>query len=145
MDKRSRPKPKAIKGAPLNQGSQVKVAASAYVAKIDYPIFCFRHLVNGYKLEDCDTDQRSLFIAKLVKMAQQSWQTLVTSDHWSGAGFEHMPRKQIVAPLPAIITDDVSKFYVMRFNGKSYRIIGHRSDHIFHVTHIDTKLTAYKH
>lgn len=141
---RHRPLKKKIKGGGLNQG-QIRVADSVNAPKLDYPVFCFKHLINGYKLDICTNEQKSFFVSKLVKMAQQTWQTLMTADHKSGAGFELLPKSQIKGTLPSIITEDVSKVYVMRFNGTSYRMIGHRSDEIYHITHIDVNLSAYKH
>jgi len=143
MDRRHPPKQK-LKGGKLNEG-QIKVADSVNARKIDYPIFCFKHLMSGYKLDDCSLEQKAYFISKLVKMAQQTWQTLMTSDHKSGAGFELIPKEQMKVTFPSIITEDVQKIYVMRFNGDNYRILGNRSDEVYHITHIDVNLSAYKH
>jgi hypothetical protein len=145
MDRHTGKKPKSIKSPQYDSGTLGIALGSANAPKIDYPIFCFRHLINGYSLDGCNKEQKAHFVSKLAKMAQQTWDDLDGADHWSGSGFEKIPKDQIKGRLPAIVTEDVEKLYVMRFNGKHYRMIGHRSDHIYYLTHVDITLSAYGH
>lgn len=122
----------------------VSLSSATPQKTFDYPIFCLKHLINGYTLQECSKELKSSFATKLYMMAQQTWTDLETKDHKSG-GFEGIPREQIKAKLPDIVTEDVSKLHVMRFNGKTGRIIGLRSDHILHITHIEIDKSAYNH
>ncbi|MDB5163935.1 MAG: hypothetical protein JWS12_553 [Candidatus Saccharibacteria bacterium] len=143
MDRRHPPKPKKMKGVSFNQ-SQVRVAESASAHKSDHPIFCLRYLVNGYDLEKCDKEQAHFFVKKLANMAQLSWTALLLGDHKSGLGFEPLPKDQIKAPLPAIVTKDITSMQVIRFK-RDYRIIGFRSDDTYRITHIELDRSAYDH
>lgn len=135
-----------MKKPSVYSGDRVKVSESFKIPTADYPVFSFRHLVSGYTIDDClDKQERSDLLGKLSVMSQKTWSILDTSDHLHGGGFEKIPRKKIKTPLPAIMTEDIDKLYVMRFNGLSSRIIGFRSQNVYHVTHIDTKLSAYNH
>jgi len=135
-----------IKSPEVYKGnSDIKLASSYNVPIIDYPIFCFKHLLGGYSLKDCDKDAKAHLLDKIEMMTQKTWNDLFISDHYSGAGFETIPTKQFSTSMPLIVTQDVDKLYVIRFNGKSHRLIGMRSGHIFHITHIDLNLSAYSH
>lgn len=114
---------------------------------LDYPVFCLKHLVKNYTLDECDKKLKGLFVSKLYFMSQQKWIDLELGNHKSGAGFEMLPKEQITAALPSIVTDDVSKLHVIRFNGKTGRIIGLKSRDIFHITHIEVNKNkpAYNH
>jgi hypothetical protein len=134
-----------IRARQLSESDRLKSPSPTETYNTDYPIFCFRHILNGYKVEDCSEGQRAALISKIAKMSQQSWQDLMTTSHWSGAGFEHVEVSSFNVSMPSIITEDVSKLLVMRFSGTSHRLIGHRRGSTFHVTHVDVELSAYSH
>lgn len=137
--------PHSIRQPDFNTSGRVGVASSVNAPKINYPMFSFKYIITDFDTSKCDYKQKAALIDKLMIMTQKTWLELLTSNYKSGAGFELMPKKQIRAKLPEIITDDVDKLHVIRFGGRKYRLIGHKSDHIFYVTHIDTKLSAYDH
>ncbi len=148
VDKHSNKKYSAsrLKNPPTNSGSRVKLTSSYSVPVIDYPIFSFKYLVSGYGVNDCNDKQaKSDLLGKLYVMSQKTWTDLEIGNHKSGAGFEKIPRKQFKTSLPVVVTEDIDKLYSMRFNSLSSRLIGFRSSHIFHITHIDTNLSSYKH
>jgi|GEM_PF-3364173 hypothetical protein len=137
---------KKIKSPSAYRGnSQVKLTSSYDVKIDDYPIFCFKHLTGGYSLSECGTEEKAHFVDKLLVMTHKTWNDLFTGYHVSGAGFELVPVSRFNTPMPSIVTRDVDKLYVMRFNSMNHRMIGIRSDNTFHITHIDIKLTAYQH
>lgn len=134
-----------IKRPALNESGDIKPTSSVDAPRIDYPVFCFRHLVRGYAICDCDKEQKAHLIDKLSVMTQKTWQDLNFGYNKKGAGFEKIPVNQFLAQIPKIVTDDVSKLWVIRFNNMNHRIIGLRKENIYHITHIDVDLTAYKH
>ena len=138
-------KQKKIKKQLAQQGIRVGVADSANVPKIDYPVFCFKHLMPGYSVNDCSAEQKAHLLDKLAYMTQKTWQDLNFSAYKNGAGFEQLDKGSMNVPLPSIVTDDVSKLHVIRFNSMNHRLIGMRSGHTYHITHIDIGLTAYNH
>ncbi len=125
--------------------SSVKLTSSVGAQQIDYPIFSFKHIVGGYGVDCCNKQEKCDLLGKLNVMSQKTWGELMRGSHESGAGFEKIPKNQIKSSLPGLITEDVSELYSIRFNSLSSRLIGHKSDHIFHITHIDVKLKAYEH
>jgi len=145
MDRRTGAKSKRPKPPEPDRGNNRFKLTSASAQRFDYPIFCLKHLVTGYTLRECDKKLSSLFASKLYFMAQQTWINLENGDHKSGAGFEQIPKEQFKMRMPAIVTEDVSKLHVMRFNGKSGRIVGLRSDEVLHITHIEIDKSAYDH
>lgn len=134
-----------LKARAASEGRRVKTPDTVDYNQYDYPLFCFKHILSGYKVDDCEEAQKALLLSKMAKMSQQTWQVLMTSDHLSGSGLESIPVSQFTASMPAIITQDVNKLHVMRFGGTSHRLIGHRRGGIFHITHVDVNLTAYPH
>lgn len=134
-----------IKARAASESKRLKSPTSAVDQDIDYPVFCFRHVAQGYRVVDCTASQSVSLLEKLSKMSQQSWQDLMTSSHWSGAGFESIPLGQIHAPMPSIVTEDVSKLLVMRYGGTDHRLLGLRSGPVFHITHIDPTRSTYSH
>lgn len=136
---------KKLKSPDFYNGASVKLASSVSVQQIDYPVFSFKHIVSGYGVDECDKQAKCDLLGKLNVMSQKTWGELMRGSHQSGAGFEKISRNQIKTSLPSTITEDVSELYSIRFNSLSSRLIGHRSDHIFHITHIDVGLKAYNH
>ncbi|HTE21806.1 MAG TPA: hypothetical protein VK674_02085 [Candidatus Limnocylindria bacterium] len=142
---KGRKPPKKIKRPELNQGVLVSPTSAINTPVDGYPIFCFKHLVKGYTLDECQKNDKVNFIGKLIYMTQKSWRQLMLDAYKSGAGFETIKKHQIKTALPTIVTEDVSTLYCIKFNTKKSRILGHKSGNIFHVTHIDVSCTAYDH
>ena len=61
-----------------------------------------------------------------------------------GQGFEKIPRGQILAGIPAQITEDVTDFWAFRFHGKA-PMVGYKSGEVFHVLWFDPDFTLYNH
>jgi hypothetical protein len=62
----------------------------------------------------------------------------------SGLGAEQIPRNRIRRPVPSPVTDDVSFFYSLHYNGKK-RFIGYMIGQIFYVLWVDHNFTVYDH
>ena len=137
---------KKLRNPDVYKGNEsVKLTDSVVSTQIDYPVFSFKHVVSGYGVKECDKQAKCDLLGKLAVMSQKTWSELLRGSHFSGAGFEKIPRKQIKTSLPKSLTEDVSELYSIRFNSLSSRLIGHKSGHIFHITHIDVNLSAYDH
>ncbi len=128
----------------------VSLGTSALIAslgKIDYPIFCFRHLHPDYDLDRCvlsDVKFSKQFLKKIQLLSSTSWNDLQFSDH-HGHGTEKISISSINKPIPSSITEDVKDFLSFRFYGTNGRIIGFKTQAIFHVVYVDTKLDVYCH
>lgn len=147
MGNRELRKPKKAELLPvkLSGNSGLPLSPSANQVASEYPVFCLRHLYRGFTINDCDKVQKACLVEKLSRMAQCSWYQLETGSHWTGAGFEKLPKSSMNVGLPSIVTDDVGKLHSMRFGGSKYRLIGIRSGGVFHITHVDVELKAYPH
>ena len=132
----------AIKKPAPKQGRNIKVLETTRPDS-NYPVFCFRHLVKGFDLEACSTDETVSFVQQLVRLSKLTWDDIRLS-HRHGAGSEKIARTSIRAPIPSVITEDVSFFLSLRFQGLK-AFIGHRDGNILHVIWIDSRFSVYKH
>jgi hypothetical protein len=96
-----------------------------------------------YSIAQCDEEQKYAFVERINVFSQQNWQTLLTrgKDH----GFESIPKGIIAIRPPAVCTDEVTKYLVMRCNGKDARIVGMRVGRVFEVFWYDPDLSLYPH
>lgn len=131
-----------IKGKEPNQGKLIKLNNSGD-QKIDYPVFCFRHLHPNYSLEVCESEDRERLIERLYLLSKMSWQDIqLTNKH--GFGSEKIKREAIKPAIPQQISDDVTFFLALRYNGKK-PIVGYRNGSIFHLVYIDYNFSVYNH
>lgn len=111
--------------------------------KIDYPVFCFRHLHPNYCLDTCQSEDRERLIERLYQLSKMSWQDIqLTNKH--GFGSEKIKRESINPAIPQQISEDVTFFLALRYNGKK-PIVGYRNGAIFHLVYIDYNFTVYNH
>jgi hypothetical protein len=131
-----------IKGKEPYQGKLIKLNNSGD-QKIDYPVFCFRHLHPNYSLEVCESEDRERLIERLYLLSKMSWQDIqLTNKH--GFGSEKIRRESIKPAIPQQISDDVTFFLALRYNGKK-PIVGFRNGSIFHLVYIDYNFSVYNH
>ncbi len=134
----------------LRADRQISLGASALASsldKIDYPIFCFRHLHPDYNLDECvmsDVKFSKQLLRKIQLISSISWREIQFSDK-HGHGTEKIAINAINKSIPTSITEDVKDFLSFYFHGTSGRIIGFQTQAIFHVVYIDTKLDVYNH
>lgn len=140
-----------IKNPPFNQtANRVSLDSNTMetlLDRIDYPVFCFRHLHDKYGVDQCINADRSFlkqFLKKINLVSKMSWQDIQLSDK-HGHGTEKIAKTSIKKTLPTTFTMDVEDFLSFYFNGTKGRIIGHRNKSLFHILYIDTKLDVYDH
>jgi hypothetical protein len=110
--------------------------------KLDYPIFCLKHLQKKYSIHDCNNDEKIGFIEKLHQLSQMKWTEIqLSGKHNSGS--EKINQKSVNVPLPTFITPNIN-LLALRFHGKK-AMVGYRSGYIFHILYLDTKFTVYNH
>lgn len=115
--------------------------------KIDYPLFCFRHLHKDFDIDRCLYADKSFsrqLLKKIGLVSKISWIDIQMSDR-QGHGTEKISKKSIKKTIPSSITEDVNDFLSFYFNGDRGRIIGFRNQMVFHVVYIDTELSVYSH
>ena len=115
--------------------------------EIDYPVFCLRHLHKNYCIEKCLNADKSFprqLIKKIGEISKLSWSEIKLASK-NGLGAEKIDKKSIRVSIPTTYSEDVDFFTSFYFNGTKGRIIGHRSQSLFHILYIDTDLSVYKH
>ena len=130
-----------IKQQKVNVGKNFK-PTETHINKIDYPVFCFKHLHKDYSINSCKNEDKLFLIERLHKLSQMTWtQIQLAPKH--GLGSEKIERDSIIPSIPAQITADV-KFLALRYYGLK-PIVGYRSGSIFHIVYIDYNFTVYPH
>ncbi|MGB0879209.1 MAG: hypothetical protein ACPGTO_01435 [Polaribacter sp.] len=110
--------------------------------KIDYPIFCFKHLQINF---NGDNKFYFDFIERLNKLSNLSWKQINLA-HRHGFGTEKIPVGQIKPDLPNFITPDVKNLLVFRASGDNRPFLGIRKDNIFHIVFIEERFgDVYNH
>lgn len=138
MNKRDR-----LKAREADEGKNIKVAESAIVADLDYPIFCFKHLSKTHGLDRCTDAEKSAFIERLAKLSGMSWTQIQFADK-HGLGSEKISKTSIQVGLPSFLSSDVSFLLAYRFDGLK-PFLAHRRGTILHVLYIDNKFDVYPH
>jgi len=132
----------AIKRPAPTQGKNIKVT-EATRPDINYPVFCFRYLVRGYDMAECDENELADLIQQLGRLSLLSWQDVQLAPR-HGLGSEKIARTSISAPIPGAATEDVKFFLSLRFQGKK-PFVGFRNGYVFHVLWIDNRFRVYPH
>ncbi len=101
--------------------------------KIDYPIFCFKHLKLDFKK---DHKFYFSFIERIHKLSNLTWNQINVADR-HGFGIEKLPVGQIKPELPKFVTPDVTDLTVFRANGDNRPFLGLRKNNVFHVIFLE--------
>jgi len=111
--------------------------------QFDYPVFCFKNCRKGYKPSDLDSPQkRKAFLQRLTKWSEMTWEDIRGQDR-QGLGHEKIPQSSIKGSLSGIGKDQV---IISTYIGKKVaRLIGFKTDGVFHVLWVDGKMDIYKH
>jgi hypothetical protein len=124
------------KGGKLSPG---KAGRTAVNFDLEHPLFCFRYLVKGWSISDCDQQQKSALADALLQLSQLTWmQIKLAPKH--GSGSELIPRAQIKSSAPSRFTENVERFMALRFFGKA-ALVGHRDGHVLHLIWLDRNQT----
>ncbi|MEG1749424.1 MAG: hypothetical protein RRZ65_01725 [Tannerellaceae bacterium] len=102
---------------------------------IDYPVFCFRYFQKEC-LKSCSESQVKDFFDRLQRLGELGWNT-INAGKRHDYGWEMLPVKQIKKTLPPLITPDIPKLMVFRYNNANYPFIAHRNGNILHVLFIE--------
>lgn len=105
--------------------------------KIDYPIFCFKHL-QDISIKDCDPQVFLALIERIRKLENLGWLE-INKSHRHAYGHEGIPINQIKPKLPPFISDDVEKLYAFRYQGNNLPFLALRNGNVLHIIFIETK------
>jgi hypothetical protein len=118
-------RPAAVPGAKIRPG-----AAATGSPDRSPPVFCLRHLAEGWRVTDCERDDQAAFAKTIEKLSRLSWQEIRGAPR-HGLGTEKIARDALRPAVPAGITEDV-QFLAIRFSGIK-AMVGYRSADTFHV------------
>lgn len=134
---------KRIKPPPETPGGRIRATAESTGSTDGVPpVFCLRHLAEGWKISDCERDDQAAFALTAERLSQLTWQE-IRSAHRHGLGAEKISRDALKAAVPGSVTEDV-QFLALRFSGKK-PMVGFRSREIFHVVWLDPSFKLYDH
>lgn len=132
-----------IKGGRHNLGPRLgSVATTGRPSILNYPVFCLRHLQDGYDVVDCQHDDQRQLVTKLRRLSRLDWSQVEQADR-HGNGKENIEQRRVRRPMPALVTGDV-KLWAIRFSGKK-PMVGFRSGDIFHILWLDHSFDLYPH
>lgn len=108
------------------------------------PVFSFQFMKYGGKqcLSNCDRPNKASIAEKILQISQLSWKE-ITSTQKQSLGYEKIPRKQFIVPIPASVTPDVSKLITFRFSGAA-RMAGFRRADVYHIVLVSQKHNLYR-
>lgn len=104
--------------------------------KIDYPLFCFRHLQHTSFTECRDISFFPNFMKRLKNLSELGWNEIQTTQR-HGFGMEKIPQEIIKPQLPTIITPEV-RLFAFRAAVNNLPFVGFREGKIFHIIFIET-------
>lgn len=131
-----------IKSPETKQGRPITTPEIPVDTGREPPAFCFRHLIGGYRIPDCNQNEKAALSDTLHQLTQRTWNDLIQQDRHK-RGCEKISQSALKISLPGNITPD-QPLLVFRFCGKA-PMIGFRSGRILHVICIDPKFKAYTH
>ena len=135
-------KTKKVKGnrlikEPIAFPNNVDIQDIEHNSKIDYPLFCFKHLQTN-SIKDCTKYKFYYdFIFRMKKLSELGWKEIEKSDKHS-FGTEKITHDMIKQTLPPQITPEVT-LYAFRANGNNLPFVGYREGNIFHIIFIEAK------
>lgn len=105
-------------------------------ARINYPLFSFKHL-RDVSVKWCrDASFLPDFLFRLRKLSELGWKEIDKSFRHS-FGMEKIDRKRLKPQLPAGVTPEVPLF-AFRAVGDNRPFVGFREGKVFHVVFIET-------
>lgn len=113
-------------------------------ARIDFPLFSFRHL-QEVSFTDCKSYSFFVnFLIRLRKLSQLGWKMIDQSSR-HGFGLEKIPQGILRHRLPQEITPEVPIF-AFRATGDNHPFVGFREGKIFHIIFIESQFgEVYQH
>jgi len=105
--------------------------------KIDYPVFCFKHLQWG-NIRKEDGQSLKDFIARAQKLENLGWNEIHASSRHS-YGMEQIPVRMIKPQLPPFVSPDVKNLTAFRYTGSNLPFLALRNGNILHVIFIETR------
>lgn len=140
-----------IKNPPLTKSSNgVSISddlLEGSLDKLNYPVFCFKHLHKDYNIKQLVMSDKSFqkqLLKKIETISQLSWTDIQLSDR-HGLGTEKIAKSSIKVSIPQSLTKDIKDFLSFYFNGTRGRIVGYKNKALFHIVYIDTTLEVYDH
>jgi hypothetical protein len=126
-----------------DQGAHIKTRDAP---SINYdtlsPAFCLKYLRGEYCVTKCSLQEKADLVEKMHGFGNLTWAQMKCQPRHKW-GCETIPRKQIKAAIPSVITDDVT-ILVMRFQGTK-PMVGFREREVFHIIWLDRDFTLYDH
>lgn len=102
---------------------------------IDYPVFCFRYFQKEC-LKSCSESQIKDFFDRLQRLGELGWNEINKGGRHD-YGWEMLPVEQIKKTLPPLITPDIPRLMVFRYNNANYPFVAHRNGNILHILLIE--------
>jgi hypothetical protein len=131
-----------IKAPGLKRGKTLAAPTAPPDTSKEPPAFCFRYLVDGYRIPDCTNEQKVALANTLHSLTQRTWNELIQADRHK-RGSEKIGRTSLRFPIPPHITPDV-QILAFRFCGMA-PMLGYRVGRMLHIICIDPNFRAYQH
>lgn len=109
------------------------------------PAFSFEKMqdCSGNSLNCCEDADRVSLVKRIFMLSREQWKNIRLAPA-SGLGAEQIPRYRIKPPIPNVVTEDVSSFTALHYQGKK-RFIGYRVGQIFYILWVDHNFSVYDH
>lgn len=105
--------------------------------KDEYPVFCFRYF-DITCLKGCPQKQLQSFVERLHRLSVLGWSEIRRSGRHE-YGREYLPKDAIKQVLPPIITDDVSKVMVFRYDNENHPFIGVQTENTIQLIALEVR------
>lgn len=113
------------------------ISKSDLLAKIDYPVFCFKYLNTNVSMKKCNAELLRSFLIRMNDLSNMTWQQIAQSDRHQ-YGWEMIPKKQIKPKLSKeIVTDDVKEVFVFRYTKDKRPFVAIKEGKLLHVLLIE--------
>lgn len=131
------PQPEAKKGRRFDaqapdDASKQTIAFS--LERVQGGIYCFSAL--------CEYD-KAMVAEAMFRRRNMTWNDVTLAPR-HGLGTEKIPKRQITAPMPVFITEDMTDFLVLRFSGKK-PMVGYRQGRVYYALWFDHSFSLYDH
>jgi len=108
----------------------------------EHPIFCLRHIVNGFCINDCsDKSHGHSFAKKLRELAQLDWKTILNAPR-DGQGCEKIDTSALKFEVPPALLKGQDFVLSFRINQRS-RLIGIKNGATLQIIAVDPHHNAY--
>lgn len=121
------------RGTPPSRESANKLVDKPVPQDEGHLLLSFRHMRDGWGVENLNDKQRSDFLSKWVKRCGFSWRDL-TTEHKHGFGYEMLPARQFHPQAPEHLQEE--KYMVFRYSGKR-PFAGFKAGYTFYVLWIE--------